>query len=477
MSGMTKLILSNSVPDAVQAGMRLVEDPKVLEKSASTIFGMDYEDMKPDKDHVGIHLVGLGDFETYGSNRNADAFPKFACAKYHDTFVKHGHVYRHHRNKDPKKALGQIVKSAYNENMGRVELFIHAHKEKARDELHKLASEGTSSFSMACRVPYDRCNICGTLRKTASDPNQCDHVRHSLGDVRRDGSMVCVHNDKPTFFDISFVNRPADRIAWDLKVASASDIDSVKLAEVEGIWVPDSIAMASDYARERFTLMQKLADAQNWYAAPGHLKTAAERRMWELRKAASVELSDSEIDMLRTLDPADLMAKLARNGIILSAPQFFKYAFGPDGGEIAGVLPEVLDYIEDGMFRNLVKSGNHQRACTDTYFSVDPAAIIGYFNSHNSVADCFVSGELRKKASFIDAAAEQRVIDRTIEGFNPVIRDDGGRTKVASAVSPVVEECANIYAAYKLSAVQAVKKARVTDEETLIALAAVQDMV
>ena len=146
---MIKLIYSDSFDDIVGIQARLIEDPRELNKSASTIFGCGYDEIKPDKDHVGIHLVGLGDYESYGPNRNADAFSKHANEKYGQTFMD-GHVFRHHNNKDPKNAIGKIVKVAHNDMMGRMELFIHANKEKAAPELARMEKDGEHPFSMAC---------------------------------------------------------------------------------------------------------------------------------------------------------------------------------------------------------------------------------------------------------------------------------------------------------------------------------------
>lgn len=147
---MTKLIHSVDFDPTVGVGLEIVDFDRSLRKQASTVFGMDYDDMKPDDRHVGIHVVALGDSDHYQFNRNGDGFPKEACVKYHDTFVKHGHVFRHHRNKDPKKSIGIIKASAYNEPMGRVELFIHADKEAAAPELERLKKEGEIPVSMAC---------------------------------------------------------------------------------------------------------------------------------------------------------------------------------------------------------------------------------------------------------------------------------------------------------------------------------------
>jgi hypothetical protein len=473
-TGMAKLLMSQYIPVDVGSGMRFIEDPRILQKSASTIFGCDYSTMAPDKDHVGIHVVGLGDFETYGANRNGDSFPKMACIKFHDTFVKHGSVFRNHNNKDRAARLGQIVKSAYNPDMGRIELFLHVHKEKAAEELQKLARDGEHAFSMACRVPFDRCNICNTLRKSASDDGQCDHVRYELRQTRRDGSLVCTHNDTPTFFDMSFVRRPADRIAWDLKMASGELPDSIKLAESEGLWIPDSLAITTSSAREKLALFEKLADYQRQYftgIGPG----AIGRYTWELRKAAAHKLSDAQIQVLRGEEPTYVLAKLAEWGVILPAESFFKYAFGLDYGELAPHMPAVLDYIRNGMFIQLQKSGMHQGACTNPYFDVDPISAPGYSCAQDSGVWTTTKAALLKEASFVGETVSQRVIEKTIAGEHIEIREQMNM-KIASADLPVVEKTAEIYAAYKLSALQSIKAQRQTDEHTLMALSAAQDL-
>ena len=473
--GMSKLLMSQFVPTEVGTGMRFIEDPRQLEKSASTIFGCDYSALQPDSKHVGIHVVGLGDFETYGANRNGDSFPKVACIKFHDTFVKHGSVFRNHQNKDRERRLGQIVKSAYNPDMGRIELFLHVHKDNAADELQKLAQDGEHAFSMACRVPYDRCNICNGLRKSAADPGQCDHVRYELRQTRRDGSLVCTHNDTPTFFDMSFVRRPADRIAWDLKVASADELDSIKLAEVAGLWIPDHLAIVDSDARAKLGMLRKLAEYQAQYFAGPAGKGHTAQYTWELRKAATYKLSDAEIDALRRMEPVQAFAKLAELGVILPAESFFKYAFGLDYGELAPHMPQVLDYVRNGLFLQLEKSGLYQDACTNSYFDVDPLSGAYYSCVQDSDPWTSTKAALLKEATFVGQAVIQRVIEKTIAGEAPKIVERT-QMKIATADLPVVEKTAEVYAAYKLSAVQAIKARGKVDEHTLIALSAAQDL-
>jgi len=468
---MVKLIMSDAFDTSVDVGMRVVEDPAQITKQASTIFNCDYSDLKPDADHVGIHVVALGAGERYGSNRNADIMYKAACQKYHYTFVKHGHVYRHHRNKDSKKALGAIKASAYNDEMDRVELFIHANKEKCGDELQRLEKEGEIPFSMAVRVPGDFCSICNQFRKTASDPNECEHIRNHLGETWDDGRKVAMDNRDLTFFDISFVGRPADRIAWNLKVASADErIDSIKLAEQAGIWLPDSLAIESASALSKLALMRKLAEFETAYQrlAQQGPRTLQERYLWELRKSASSPMDESTLHSLRMCEPADVFHAFARAGVVMDAPTFYKYAFGPALGEACEHVPQAVA-LTHMIFSKLAADGECQTICNDAMFDVNTA------EQRTGVPMAIVK-QAASSAGFLDAEIESRVLETT--AMNRVVK---------IAVDKASENCSNDthkamvlatkYAAYQLSAAQAIiEMHRDTDVDTVLAGLAAQNL-
>ena len=92
----------------------------VKQASSNAITREMLEDCKPDKDHFLIHFVGVGDYEKYGFNKNADSFPKTANIKYHKTFETDGKLYREHQSSDPDKAIGIIKRAEYNPEMGRL---------------------------------------------------------------------------------------------------------------------------------------------------------------------------------------------------------------------------------------------------------------------------------------------------------------------------------------------------------------------
>lgn len=367
MDGMTKLIHPAYMPEGFEQTYDIVEDPAELRKRASAAGAVfDYEALKPDDKHVGIHLVALGDAETFGQNRNGDCFRKVACRSYHDTFVKYGAVYRHHKAEKGKE-LGKVASSAYNEPMGRIELFIHADKEKAAPELEKMARDGEVSFSMSCRVPGDVCTVCNTFRKSAADPNQCEHVRDHLGQLMDDGRYVGTYNDEPRFFDISFVYRPADRIAWNLKAASNGLFDSISLAVDAGVSVPIELEL-SGVALDKLACAKRLARFER---AVENGEPAERAALSELSKAAADRVfDDAEIDYLRSFEPGDAMTFLAQNNTVMDPASFCRYALGR---EYSAAHDESVKRAVAHLTTRLDEAGELHELCrSDRY---DPARV------------------------------------------------------------------------------------------------------
>ena len=222
-------------------------DRQEFMKSASDSFADQLDRIKFAKDEVPVHLIALGSSEAYGPNRNGDGFKEATCRQHHDTFVKFAKFFRNHKNKaergDP--FFGVVKASAYNEDMRRVELLCALNAEKsaadrnggfvADTELEKIARGEDLPVSMACRVPNDVCSFCKhaarnrseycTSEKCAAGGCQANLTR--LVKVGGDLHHLHVDNPNPTWFDISRVFRPADRIAYGAKAdyltKSASD--------------------------------------------------------------------------------------------------------------------------------------------------------------------------------------------------------------------------------------------------------------
>jgi len=201
---------------------------------------------------IPVHLIAIGATEKFGCNRNGDGFKEVTCREYHPTFVKYARWYREHQSRDKSKSRGIVKLSDYNERMSRVELVIALNGTKeaaernggliADAEQEKLARDEDIGVSMGCSVSEDICSGCGHHAKTRAQycgPEECTKyggLRDNLAKTFEDGHILHADNPDPTFFDISNVQRPADRIAQTIGRAkfAAEYEQMVKCARARG---------------------------------------------------------------------------------------------------------------------------------------------------------------------------------------------------------------------------------------------------
>lgn len=164
---------------------RLVRREHGMTKAASECFDKQaIEQHRPGDDrHALIHFVAMGAHETYGANRNSDAFERSELKAHHPTFVKCAHLFREHRNHDPKLAIGIIKASAYNDVMDRVELLTWLDREKAEAEFEKVAAGKELSGSMACFPGNTLVQMADGSEKPIQDIVVGDSVRTHKGNV------------------------------------------------------------------------------------------------------------------------------------------------------------------------------------------------------------------------------------------------------------------------------------------------------
>lgn len=187
----------------------------------------------PSKDKTAVHTIAMTAFEKFGFNRNGDGWKRANLMRDHPTFISHAKVYRHHKNTPADPSFGVVKAAMYNEDMDRVELLMELDNTKCAEELSLLERDGSYPVSMACKIAYDVCSICSNKAKTPRE--YCHHVKEAMGKILDDGRIVGVDNPNSTFFDISRVIRPADRVAYTLKTASASGaVGGAALAEELG---------------------------------------------------------------------------------------------------------------------------------------------------------------------------------------------------------------------------------------------------
>lgn len=339
-------------------------DHSWLKKSAA-VLTKELSDIRPEPGVTFVHLIALGDQETYGMNRNGDGFPKKANQDFHDTFVKHAKWFHNHRNKPARgdKIYGSVKCSAYNPDMKRVELVVGIDNKKDPESIEKLARGEDIPVSMACKVPYDICSICSNKAKTADE--YCKHIKEACTQMTEDGTQIGMINTEPTFFDISKVHRNADRIAFSLrKVAHTGPMFGVDLASQYGITEPTFLVKDAKYQRALATL-EKCAKLEK--QIDGEIKANPSMQLIAdgLNEPVNADLGKIPEDKV----PAAL-GKLASDGVSLAMPDFFRLVLGPRFSDVEADLPAAQACLPS-IFSGALKTAEDFMSGVSNYAPVD----------------------------------------------------------------------------------------------------------
>lgn len=359
-------------------GMTLIHS-SVMEKTASECHTPEkllrtIEGLRERPEGVYVLLNALGAYEYWGVNRNGDAFPEWSLKSlppprevlsYIDskvrskipgfmvpppsrygscTFETDAHVFPLHQNKDPMRSVGDVVASAYNEHMHRVELIVFVYEARAPEAVRRIRAGDQVPFSMGAKLPFDVCSICFNAAKNRSQ--YCEHLRDSTNRIFPDGRKVFMYNWFPRFFDISIVRIPADRSAWSLrKVAGAGGEAEFVAHEPKLIVGPDTelSKVASVLGGEKVGEMVKKVpaeDAESVGSKPidGRLLSFV-RDQVRRDQSESPDIEDPQMDeALRREGLGKVLAALALAGIVLK-PGELRRARAVSGDDV----PERLD--------------------------------------------------------------------------------------------------------------------------------------
>jgi hypothetical protein len=359
------------------------DDLGVLVKRAGAEFANEIKNISVGKGQVPVHLIAMGSTEGYGPNRNGDGFKEAALEQYHDTFVKYAKHYRHHKNKDPDKSYGSVKASFYNKPMKRVELLVALNSTKeaadkhggfvADSELEKLNKGDDLAVSMACKVAYDVCSNCGN--RAANRDQYCTDdgcvgtagekrggCKHNLTKLSSDGHILHVDNPHPTFFDISTVFRPADRIAYGNvvdymnKAASGEVLGGAALAEAWGVTPPANVALIGiqdSNVANQIKLAYKLA------AAEDSLNNLRSREELQIARAFGSGIQGSmDLDPLGEFGSTKFAAglsALASQKVVIPFKDFLKLEVSETSEKYASLVESVPRHLF-GVYNRLISS-------------------------------------------------------------------------------------------------------------------------
>ncbi len=137
-----------------------------LQKTAAANNGLfhDYlQDLRPIPGKTVIHVLAVGDEEFYGPNRNGDGFSREDNVTAHRSFKDNGHVFKHHQNKDPFAAVGEVMQTGHQNLMSRIELLLGLDNERCRSEIDGLERGEDLPVSMGSMQDFDVCVPPNTL--------------------------------------------------------------------------------------------------------------------------------------------------------------------------------------------------------------------------------------------------------------------------------------------------------------------------
>lgn len=433
--------------------------------SASNIFLPYLDNIKIAKDVIPVHLIALGASEAYGPNRNGDGFKEAVCKAYHDTFVKYARFYRNHKNKDPDISYGRVLLSGYNPEMRRTELLVGLNATKAAAdmyggfvadrEIEKLARDEDLCVSMACRVPYDSCSFCGNKARTRDEyctasmckAGGCAENLTRLLKIGNDTHHLHVDNHYPTWFDISDVFRPADRIAWgsraDYLTKAAADhgffgTDGAKLAEDLGVTAPLQVIIAqhmADVADSRLIGQLKLA-----HGMAALQKQAMDGAAARLAFTAAVQppLDWNALGAEDGVKTACLLGALADRKIVVPLRDFANLT------KRAGLTTAAANRLL-GVYDRMVADGSLERRLLKNAHA--PAQELATAKQRAAAEALTASHSLEK------SAVERRAMLAAIRPQSTAERSVSGSEKSA-ADEAAAEELARDYACYKVAALE-----------------------
>ena len=375
---------------------RVLREATSLQKTAAHSPAEDYvRSISPEPGKSIVLVIGLGDHETYGPNRNGDGFPSEpikgkvtadeVLPKHFKSYEK-AHVFEHHVNHDPAKAIGRVKKAFWNPHMRRVEVIEDFDHAKAPHLLEKITSGEYPAKSMGCRIKYDVCTKCGNRARTRAE--YCDHLKFAMNQIDPNtGIQNAALNPSPDFFDSSWVIRPADRTGYMLKKVADANVYDIRLGSYELSDLVDDLS-------EKAAALRKAADIEKIIQGEpaASVSSLTERDVKLVKKYHSTKQDQPKdhskvVQVMITYKPSEAIGTTDALDIPLGIKELMRYFLNR-------MAPDHADALTD---KTCKSASDHVGLLLET-FSRYPR----FFNDTLKLAsldNCVVNEELRQKVA------------------------------------------------------------------------------
>lgn len=462
--GIVKTFMPHDFPGLVEEfGGHLTQlfERGCIKSAASNLFTRkDLDDHAPPPGYFMIHQIVMGSEEGYGDNSNHDSWPAEGLKRDHPTFVSHGHAFREHRNKSPDLKIGDIKAARFDPRMQRVETLKWLEIKKAEKEF-QMAKEGKELHSsMAARVPFDTCSICGNQAKYAS--LYCSDLRERMGqwDSTAKKYAYARNNGKNTFFDDSVVENPAARMAKHIEYRFGPELLKAANKAVHSFsgaqWAEFAKADSNGPLRlshQDAEMLRKLA------ALEGTPRDQYRQAVTAWGFDPSEKVAAARWKQVDALMPRTVFQKLAARGVLLPFSHFCSYVSGQPLSSItadedyvksASMLPSVFRALADAL-----ESGDDCACCSQ---DIEDFRAGGRAAAECDPGNCDGIDKAMEDAADHWSTDDSSVIPRTLRII--VIKQASQHQVMPAIKASALSPLAALYGLYKVAAVRDILAAR-----------------
>lgn len=268
-------------------------------------------------------------------------------------------------------------------------------------KVYNLSVTGDSSYIANriavsnCKIPGDRCSICGNFARKKSE--YCSHIKDELLKIYKDGRQSYMINEDPTFFDISYVLRPADKTAMLISKVASKSIEAhapkhhneIGVLEIKEMLKPGRVTVTDDKsalnASDLIDLGFKSGAIRKVFHSilePVESKTDCDNFKTYILPAIDSGEPQLPIEKLSAFSLNDIVSTLTASGVLCGPAEYKKIMIITHSGE--DIKPDIsCDHFNDDIF-DIIKNILPERSIYNPHISTRVVKLFGDTNEKSA---------------------------------------------------------------------------------------------